>query len=96
MWLELHFELNPDNDNKFVFGDKGKSDPDSIKSSNTYHLQQIMKSEDFTLDFANNIDDNQESSSHSTRKFGINLGHGGGKSRNNVNHHDRWKDHNQH
>jgi hypothetical protein len=93
MWLELHFELNPDDGNEFVFGAEGKSDPNSIKNSAAYHLRALMKSENFTVDFADEIDDERETGSHSTRKFGVNLGRGGGKSRDDVDHRGRWKGH---
>ena len=52
-----------------------------------------MKSENFTLDFADEIDDERKTGSHSTRKFGVNLGRGGGKSRDDVDHRGRWKGH---
>ena len=38
MWLELQFGLNPNDNNRFVFGAKGKSDPNSIKNSIACHL----------------------------------------------------------
>ena len=60
MWLELHFELNPDDGNKFVFGAEGKCKPEAIKNSAAYHLRQLMKSENFTFDFADEIDDKRE------------------------------------
>ena len=90
MWLELHFELNPD-DNEFIFGAEGKSDPDSIKTSAAYHLRSLMRSGDFTLDAADELDDMRETGSHSTRKFGVNLGRGDGCSRDDVDHRGRWK-----
>ena len=93
MWLKLHFELNPEDNNKFVFGAKGKSNPEEIKTSAAYHLWNIMKSGDFTLDAANLVNDDLDMGSHSTCKFGVNLGRGNGKSRNNVNYRGCWKGH---
>ena len=67
MWLELNFELNPDDDNEFVVGAKGKSDLESTKSSMAYYLWQLMRSEDFTLNFADKINNDQDTGSH----FGV-------------------------
>ena len=86
MWLELHFELNPDDGNEFVFDAEGKPEPDSIKNSVAYHLRQLMKSENFTVVFADKIDDERKTDSHSTSTFGANLGRRDGKGCDNVDH----------
>ena len=52
-----------------------------------------MKSKDFTLYFADKTDNDRDTGIHSTRKFGVNLGRGGGKSRDDINQTGRWKGH---
>jgi hypothetical protein len=93
VWLKLHFELNLVNNNEFVFSAKEHLDIGSIKSSTAYNLWQRMKSTDGTLDFANKIANNKEADSHSTCKFGVNLGRGDRKSHNDVGHGGLWKGH---
>jgi len=91
MWLELHYELNPDDDNEFIFGLKGKSDPDEIKDSVAYYLRLLLKSEEFTLDPADLVDDDRDTGSHSTRKLAVNLSRGNGRNKDETDHRGRWK-----
>ena len=87
VWLEYHFELNSE-ENEFYFGYKGATDPDSIKATAAYHLKKICDNLaiDMTLDEAMAL-----IGTHSIRKFAVNKGRGAGLSRDEVDHHGRWK-----
>ena len=91
MWLEFRFEFGDNDGNEYVFGVVDRDDPIRIKESAAYYLRLLMQVEDFELDAADAVDNDRDTGSHSTRKFGVNLGRGGGATRDDVDHRGRWK-----
>ncbi len=53
-WLELHFELNP-KENEFIFAVKGAVEPDAIQATAAYHLREIIKNDAFVLNIIDKI-----------------------------------------
>ena len=87
-WLELHFELNPE-DNEFFFGARGATDPDAIKASAAYYLRALCKNDNFVLELMEEIEG--KTGTHSVRKFACNKSRGNGCSRDDTDHRGRWK-----
>jgi hypothetical protein len=83
-WLELHFTINPE-ENNYIFGAWGLDDPIKIKRSATYHLKKIINDEEFIHALLEAL------GSHSLRKMAVTLARGGGCSKDHVDHRGRWK-----
>ena len=88
VWLELHYELNPEQ-NDFFFGAKGATEPDTIKASAAYYLREIIKHDDFVLDLMDEV--RGLTGTHSVRKFASNIARGNGCSKDDTDHRGRWK-----
>ena len=91
MWLEFRFEFGNNDNSQYEFGVVGRDDPIQIKESAAYYLRHLMQGEDWELDAADAVDDDRDTGSHLTRKFGVNLGRGGGAIRDDVDHCGQWK-----
>ena len=73
-----------------MFGVVDKDNPIKIKESTAYYLCLLMQGEDWELDAVDVVDD-RNTGSHSTQKFGMNLGWVGGATHKGVVHRSRRK-----
>ena len=67
------------------------TDGDEIKDSIAYLLWSLLKSEEFTLDPADLVNDDRDTGSNSTRKLAVNLSREIGRSKDETDHRGRWK-----
>ena len=91
MCREFRFKFGDNDGNQYVFGVVDRDDLIPIKESAAYYLCLLMQGEDWELDPADAVDNDRDTGSHSTRKFGVNLGRGGGATRDDVDHRGSWK-----
>jgi hypothetical protein len=83
-WLELHFFLNPE-ENEFIFGAWGYKEHAKIKTSATYFLKKIINDEEFVHALLEAL------GSHSLRKFAVTIARGNGCTKDDVDLRGRWK-----
>ena len=88
VWLELHYELNPEQ-NDFFFRAKGATEPDTIKASAAYYLREIIKHDNFVLDLMDEV--RGLTRTNSVCKFATNVVCGNGCSKDDTDHRGRWK-----
>ena len=67
------------------------NDGDEVKDSIPYLLRSLPKSEEFTLDPADLVNDDRDTGSNSTRKLAVNLSREIGRSKDETDHRGRWK-----
>ena len=84
MWLEYHYMRNPE-ENEFIFGISGLSDPVSIKRKASTSLKKIFESDEF------NVVDEGNKGTHSMRKFATTRARGSGCSKDDTDTRARWK-----
>jgi hypothetical protein len=86
LWLEYHCMLNPE-ENEFIFGIGGLTDPKSIKRKASDHLKKTFQSHEF------NVVDEGKKGTHSMRKFATTQARGNGCSKDDTDCRARWKGH---
>ena len=65
------------------------NDGDEVKDLIAYLLRSLLKSEEFTLDPADLVNDDRDTGSNSTRKLAVNLSREIGRSKDETDHRGR-------